>query len=181
MLADNDRLLDTVEQVLQASRSGEKATELHRTEFDIRELMGEVIQTTLLRRHLDESAIRTTFPSEPVEISADREELTTVFSNLLDNAIKYSPEGPRLSVRIARRMRSVDVFVQDSGIGISRADLKRVFKRFYRSRDKAAAAAKGTGLGLAIVRSIVERHGGRVTADSAGLGKGSTFIVRLPL
>lgn len=180
MLEDSDRLLATVEQVLQASRTREKTRELHLSEFDIRELLDEVVTTTLTRRHLDPSAIRLSVPSEPIEVLADRDELQTVFSNLLDNAIKYSPAGPRLSVRVAVRLRSVDVFVKDNGIGISRADLKRVFTRFYRSTDKAASGAKGTGLGLAIVRAIVERHGGRVTATSAGLGKGSTFMVRLP-
>jgi len=180
MLADSDRLLGTVEQVLQASRTREKLRALHRTEFDIRELLGETVATALRRYHLDESAVRLSMPSEEVEISADREELYTVFSNLLDNAVKYSPDGARISVRVGVRTRSVDIFVKDSGIGISRADLKRIFRRFYRSRETAAAAAKGTGLGLAIVRAIVERHGGRITADSAGLGKVSTFMVRLP-
>jgi len=180
MHADTDRLLGTVEQVLQASRTREKKRDLNRTNVDLNLLIKEAVDRLILRSHLDESAVRLTIPAEPVEIIADRDELMTVFSNLLDNAIKYSPEGPRISIRVALRARSVDVFVKDSGIGISRADLKRVFKRFYRSHDKAAPAAKGTGLGLAIVRSIIERHGGRVTADSAGLGKGTTFMVRLP-
>lgn len=180
MLADSDRLLGTVEQVLQASRTREKMRELKRTSFDIRELLDEAVTTTIARYHLDESAIRLSMPADAVVISADHDELESVFSNLLDNAIKYSPEGPRLSIRVAVRMRWVDIVVKDNGIGISRADLKRVFKRFYRSTDKAASAAKGTGLGLAIVRGIIERHGGRVTADSGGLGKGSTFMVRLP-
>jgi len=180
MLADSDRLLGTVEQVLVASRTREKGRALNRTELDVRELLEEIVATTLTRYHLAESAIRLSVPAEAVVISADREELRTVFSNLLDNAIKYSPNGARLSIRVAVRLRWVDIFVKDSGIGISRADLKRVFKRFYRSHEKAAAAAKGTGLGLAIVRAIVERHGGKVTADSAGVDMGSTFLVRLP-
>ena len=180
MLADSDRLLSTVERVLQASRAREKQREMHRGEFDIREVLDEVVTTALKRPHLDASAIRLSVPSEPITISGDAEDLRTAFSNLLDNAIKYSPEGPKIAIRITARPRSVDTVIKDNGIGISRADLKRVFKRFYRSRDKAAAAAKGTGLGLAIVRAIIERHGGRVTVDSAGLGKGSTFIVRLP-
>ncbi|MFL6373449.1 MAG: sensor histidine kinase [Pyrinomonadaceae bacterium] len=180
MLADSDRLIATVEQVLQASRTREKGRGLHRAEIDIRDLLDEIVATTLTRYHLEESSIRLSVPTEPVVISADREELRSAFSNLLDNAIKYSPDGPRLSIRVAVRLRWVDTFVKDSGIGVSRADLKRIFKRFYRSREKAASAAKGTGLGLAIVRAIVERHGGKVSANSAGLGKGSTFIVRLP-
>jgi len=180
MLADSDRLLGTVEQVLQASRTRERLRGINRSEFDLRELLTEAVSRTISRYHLDDSAVRMSMPAEPVEISADREELQTVFLNLLDNAVKYSPDGPRISLRVITRSRWVDVYIKDSGIGISRADLKRIFKRFYRSHEKAAGQAKGTGLGLAIVRGIVERHGGRVTADSAGLGKGTTFLVRLP-
>jgi two-component system phosphate regulon sensor histidine kinase PhoR len=143
-------------------------------------MLTEAVSRTISRYNLDDSAVRMSMPAEPVEISADREELLTVFLNLLDNAVKYSPDGPRISLRVITRSRWVDVYIKDSGIGISRADLKRIFKRFYRSHEKAAGQAKGTGLGLAIVRGIVERHGGRVTADSAGLGKGTTFLVRLP-
>lgn len=180
MLADSDRLLGTVEQVLQASRTREKQRGLNRSEFDLRELLDEAVARTISRYHLDDSAVRMSMPAEPVEISADGEELQTVFLNLLDNAVKYSPDGARISLRVIIRTRWADVYIKDSGIGISRADLRRIFKRFYRSHDKAAGQAKGTGLGLAIVRGIVERHGGRVTADSAGLGKGTTFLVRLP-
>jgi two-component system sensor histidine kinase SenX3 len=180
MLADSDRLLGTVEQVLQASRTRERMRGLNRTDFDLRELLDEIVTMTLTRYHLEPSAVRLSVPADEIIVSADRDELTTVFSNLLDNAVKYSPEGPRLSIRLAVRMRWLDIVIKDNGIGITRADLKRIFKRFYRSTGTAASTAKGTGLGLAIVRAIVERHGGRVTADSSGLGKGSTFMVRLP-
>jgi two-component system sensor histidine kinase SenX3 len=180
MLADSDRLLGTVEQVLQASRTRERLRGINRSEFDLRNLLGEAVTRTVNRYHLDESAVRMSMPAESVDISADREELLTVFLNLLDNAVKYSPDGPRISLRVITRSHWADVYIKDSGIGIGRADLKRIFKRFYRSHEKAVAQAKGTGLGLAIVRGIVERHGGRVTADSAGLGKGTTFLVRLP-
>jgi signal transduction histidine kinase len=78
------------------------------------------------------------------------------------------------------RSAKAEVYIRDNGIGISRADLKRIFKRFYRVPNKSIDAAKGTGLGLAIVRSIVEKHGGRVKAESRGEGKGTTFIVQLP-
>ena len=106
--------------------------------------------------------IRLSLPTEPVIVSADKEELTSVFSNLLDNAVKYSPAGPKITVRVSARVRWIDVVIKDAGIGISRADLKRVFKRFYRSHDKAAGPAKGTGLGLAIVKKIMEDHRGQL-------------------
>ena len=94
--------------------------------------------------------------------------------------MEKSPVSPRISVRLkAATGNKAEVFIKDSGPGIPRADLKRVFKRFYRVPDPNSTA-KGSGLGLAIVRSIIERHKGRVAAESKGEGTGSTFFVRLP-
>ena len=105
----------------------------------------------------------------------------TAISNLLDNAVKYSEGEPKISVKLKSSPKNAEVFIKDNGIGLARADLKRIFKRFYRVPNGAATAAKGTGLGLAIVRSIIEKHGGRVGAESNGDGKGSTFFVQLPI
>jgi signal transduction histidine kinase len=110
----------------------------------------------------------------------DLAELQTVIGNLLDNAIKYSPENPKISVRLRNRGDgNAEFYIHDNGIGVPRGDLKRIFKRFYRVPN-SSAAAKGTGLGLAIVHSLVEKHGGTVRARSRGEGKGTTFFVRLP-
>ena len=79
-----------------------------------------------------------------------------------------------------QRRNKAEIYIKDSGPGIPRADLKRIFKRFYRVPNLPATATKGTGLGLAIVRSIIERHRGRVGAESRGEGTGSTFFIRLP-
>jgi signal transduction histidine kinase len=180
MLSDSDRLLTTVEQVLQASRTRERRRQMNLTEIQLGGLVGETVETARLRHHLPETAIRFTESSDPVPVLGDREELETAFSNLLDNAVKYSGGEPRITVRLKSSGGHAEVFVKDSGIGISRADLKRIFKRFYRASSRNRPHVKGTGLGLAIVRSIVERHGGRVFAESNGEGKGSTFVVRLP-
>ena len=107
--------------------------------------------------------------------------MRTAITNLLDNAIKYSGDEPKVAVRLGSSgSKTAEVYVKDNGIGIARADLKRVFKRFYRVPNAADGAAKGNGLGLAIVRSIVEKHGGRVRAQSKGEGKGTTFLMQLP-
>jgi signal transduction histidine kinase len=114
-------------------------------------------------------------------VLGDRAELRTAITNLLDNAIKYSGGEPKVSVRLGSSgAKTAEVYIKDNGIGIARADLKRVFKRFYRVPNATDTATKGTGLGLAIVRSIIEKHGGRIKAESKGEGKGTTFFVQLP-
>ena len=150
-------------------------------EIDLGQLINDAIKTIRERRHLDEAVIRFSAPAEKISVMGDRDEIQTVMGNLLDNAVKYSGEDPRVSVRLkSPSTRTAEIYVRDNGVGIPRGDLKRVFKRFYRVPTDAANAAKGTGLGLAIVRAIVERHGGRVKAESKGLGKGTTFVVQLP-
>jgi signal transduction histidine kinase len=179
MLEDNERLLGTVEQVLQASRAREKQRQMNLAEVDMAEALTETVHKVRAQQHLDESAIRLTVPPEKIIVLGDRGELQTAFTNLLDNAVKYSPGEPRISVRLTSRGSDAEIYMRDNGVGIARADLKRIFKRFYRVHNKGVEV-KGTGLGLPIVRSIVERHGGGITADSRGEGKGTTFIVRLP-
>lgn len=179
MLADNERLLGTVEQVLHASRSREKQRRIEMAELDLGDLLTGTIAVVKKRHHLDDGAIRFSAPAEGIVVRGDRSELESAFSNLLDNAVKYSGGEPHISVRLrSSPTGKAEVYIKDSGIGIAAADLKRVFKRFYRAANESGV--KGTGLGLAIVRSIIERHGGRVRAESRGRGQGSTFVVRLP-
>jgi signal transduction histidine kinase len=179
MLADNERLLGTVEQVLQASRAREKQREMNLSDVDLAEVIRETTEKVRAQQHLDESAIRLTVPPDAVRVLGDRGELQTAITNLLDNAIKYSAEKARISVRLKSTGSEAEVFIRDNGLGIARGDLKRIFKRFYRVHNKGVEV-KGTGLGLPIVRSIVERHGGRIKAESRGLGKGTTFVIQLP-
>jgi two-component system, OmpR family, sensor histidine kinase SenX3 len=181
MLADSNRLLGTVEQVLQASRTREKKRQLNITEIDLRKLLAEAVKIVQTRHKLDESAIKLTEAAEPATISGDASELQTVFTNLLENAVKYSDDAPRISVRLQNAgEKNVRVFVKDNGIGLASADLKRIFKRFYRVANLSTQEKKGTGLGLFIVREIIKKHGGKIWADSRGEGRGSTFIVQLP-
>jgi two-component system, OmpR family, sensor histidine kinase SenX3 len=181
MLADSDRLMGTVEQVLQASRTRERQRQLNLTEIDIGGLIQETITVINTNYKLEEGTIRFAGPSEPVHVVGDRSELKTVFTNLLENAVKYSIDEPKISVRLKKSPSSrAEIFVKDNGLGIAPSDLKRIFKRFYRVANTSAKERKGTGLGLWIVRAIIEKHGGRVRAESKGLGRGSTFFVQLP-
>ena len=181
MLADTDRLLTTVEQVLQASRTREKKRQLNVSDVDLADLLNDSISIVRSRYHLNDGAIRLTEPAEKQIVAGDADELQTVFVNLLDNAVKYSNGEPKISIRTKQSgSGSINIFVKDSGIGVPSSDLKRIFKRFYRVPDPNSADTKGTGLGLAIVKSIVEKHGGRITAESRGPGLGTTFLVQLP-
>lgn len=183
MLADSDRLLQTVEQVLAAGRAGEKQRQLNVTDVDVGTVLSDAISIVRSRYNLEDDVIRLTEPPSQMTVLGDADDLQTVFVNLLDNAVKYSLPSPRVSIRTKRAALNnrVDIFVRDNGIGIRASELKRVFKRFYRVADESAKGTKGTGLGLAIVRSIVTKHGGRIKADSKGEGRGTTFIVQLPL
>jgi signal transduction histidine kinase len=113
-------------------------------------------------------------------VRGDAEEFGVVFGNLLDNAIKYSPQRVQIEVSVEEGAGRVVVEIADRGIGIPRGELRKVFQRFYRAGLDVQRKAAGLGLGLFIVRSLVLRHGGRVVARSEGIGKGSRFAVTLP-
>jgi two-component system sensor histidine kinase SenX3 len=183
MLADSDRLLLTVEQVLRASRTGLKRRRIAKSVVNVGEMVQECLELTRVRYGLNESHLIYNVSPEAntAKISGDIDELRAAFSNLLDNAVKYSDDEVRVSVSVSTLDdKRVAVRVSDKGIGIPSAQLKRIFKRFYRVPGRFMARVKGTGLGLFIVHSVVKKHGGRVFAESRGLGHGSTFTVHLP-
>lgn len=182
MTADSDRLLNAVELVLQASRGKDVGRRpLDVEELRIGDVLRDAIAAVIARYNLDESIIRFTETGD-LETLGDREELYTVFLNLLDNAVKYSPGEKKISVRAkpSATGSKIDIVIRDSGVGIPAADLRRVFKRFYRVPGATAKSVKGTGLGLFIVEAIVKRHGGKIRADSKGEGRGTTFFIQLP-
>ncbi|MDT7809709.1 MAG: hypothetical protein QOJ70_3522 [Acidobacteriota bacterium] len=184
MLADSDRLLGTVEQVLHAGRTAHKRRLINIAPVDLSQLVRECLDLARLRHNLDAEAIRYVVAAEAegASVAGDRDELRAAVSNLVENALKYSDNRVRVSVELAATPdeRHLSVRITDNGIGIHRTQLKRIFKRFYRVPGHFMARFKGTGLGLFIVRSIVEKHGGRVYAESEGLGRGSTFTIQLP-
>jgi len=113
-------------------------------------------------------------------IACDADRIREAIDNLISNAIKYSPLGGKISLSVARDDDSVAIDVTDEGAGLSPEDLGRLFGRFQRLSAKPTAGESSTGLGLSIVKRIIDMHGGEVTADSAGPGRGSTFTVTLP-
>jgi two-component system sensor histidine kinase SenX3 len=183
MLGDADRLSYTVDQVLRAGVAGQPAEKRLRQRVKLRALLEECVGLARLRHHLGEDAMTLSLASgmEEAEVLGDVDDLRTAITNLLDNAVKYS--GSKVEVTVELRPGEegrVQIRVQDRGAGIARSQLKLVFRRFYRAPGRTTRTVKGTGLGLYIVRSIAKRHGGRVFAESAGEGKGSTFTLELP-
>jgi two-component system, OmpR family, sensor histidine kinase SenX3 len=183
MLADSDRLLTTVEQVLRAGRTGLKRRRITTSVISLGDILRECLEITRVRYGLTDSHLMyfEAADASSAKISGDVDELRAAFSNLLDNAVKYSDREVCVSVSVSNvDEKRVAVKVSDKGIGIPSAQLKRIFKRFYRVPGKFMARVKGTGLGLFIVQSVVAKHGGRVFAESGGLGHGSTFTIQLP-
>ncbi len=182
--ADNDRLLHTVEQVLRASRTQHSQRTVERVALDLSALARDCVELARTRTNLNVGELRFVsqlIAGEQVWVKGDSDELRAVLSNLIDNAIKYS--GKRIDVAVtlaAPSAKQAVLRVSDQGIGLAPNQLKRIFKRFYRVPARLALRVKGTGLGLFIVRSVIEKHGGKVFAESVGEGLGSTFTIQLP-
>jgi signal transduction histidine kinase len=118
-------------------------------------------------------------PAEAVLISGDEVRLEQVFYNLVHNAIKYSPNGGRLDVRLWTDAEAVFVSVRDEGIGIPKEDQARIFENFFRSPNADAARISGLGIGLFVVHEVITMHDGSIEVDSKP-GQGTSFTVRLP-
>jgi signal transduction histidine kinase len=184
MLNDTDRLTDTVEQVLRAGRAGDKKAGREKSEVDFRQLVRDCIDIARSRHHLQLEAVRYEEASTNgagLHVLGSAEDLRTAVFNVLENAIKYS--GGNVDVRVRLETpdeKRVVLSVRDQGVGIPPDDVKQIFKRFYRVTHRSMAHVKGTGLGLFIVKSIAQKHGGKVFAESAGEGRGTTITLELP-
>jgi signal transduction histidine kinase len=182
MLEDSDRLLHTIEQVLRAGATGSRLRRVARVPLNFGDIARECVELARTRFHLAPDVLEfvQNTRTEPV-VLGDGDELKAAVWNLIDNAIKYSP----VDVRVRVELEELDdhrlaLRVSDQGVGISPAELKRIFGRFYRIPASVAVRTKGSGLGLFIVRSVARRHGGRAFAESPGAGRGSTFTLLLP-
>lgn len=174
-------LVRLVDDLLDIARISSGKVELRKERVDLQTVLGSAIETSMPLLTAAGHTLDVQVPDENLKIFADTTRIAQVVSNLLNNAVKYTPDGGRIELAVHREGDQVVVSVTDSGIGISPDALPLVFEMFTQVGRKLDRAQGGLGIGLALVRRLVELHGGSVTAESPGVGRGSTFTVRLPL
>ena len=179
MNEDLDRLNRTVDHVLRTARVEERQPRPLSERIELSALLAECIADIRKRHHLPDQAVRLGVEGSS-EVRGDANELSVVFRNLLDNAVRYSRAPVEVRVGVSNTADGrVRVEIADRGIGIAPRELRKIFQRFYRAGRDVQRKAVGLGLGLFIVRNLVRRHGGRVVALSEGAGQGSRFLVTL--
>jgi signal transduction histidine kinase/CheY-like chemotaxis protein len=174
-------LVRMVDDLLDISRVTLGKVTLQKQRVDLRAILDSALETTrsMLDAGRHELAVR--LPSHPLPLDADPTRLSQVFSNLVNNAAKYTPPGGRIAITADADATTITVRIKDSGIGIPAEMLPRVFEMFTQVGRSLERAQGGLGVGLALVRRLVEMHGGSVAAESLGPARGSTFVVRIPL
>jgi PAS domain S-box-containing protein len=175
-----------VDDLLDVSRITRGKITLHKETVDLATVVTRAVQTSRPLIERNRHQLTLSLPAEPVRVLADPTRLEQVFSNLLTNAAKYTERGGLIGVTIARTGRGsepaeVVVRIRDTGFGIAADLLPHVFDLFTQADDTRDRSQGGLGIGLTLVKSLVQLHGGRVTAHSDGPGKGSEFVVYLPI
>jgi two-component system phosphate regulon sensor histidine kinase PhoR len=176
----SDRLNALVEDVLSLARLESPGAELSVSEVHLPDLLNSIMRDWEKRFAASQLKSHLNFPGNLPLLEADENRLQEVIYNLLDNAVKYSKPGGTVFLRADSIDSRVRISVADEGVGISEADLPRIFERFYRVDKGRSRELGGTGLGLSIVKHIAQLHGGSVEAES-DVGKGTTISVLLPV
>jgi two-component system sensor histidine kinase SenX3 len=178
MITESARLAALVQDIIELSRLQSKDVAQAGADVDMNAVIAEAVDRTRLAAQSKNIAI-VVGPAVPARVHGDAAQLVTALRNLIDNAVRYSPENTQVGIGLSVRDGVVSVSVSDQGDGMSPADQERVFERFYRVDAARSRHTGGTGLGLSIVKHVVGNHGGDVTLWSAPR-TGSTFTVRLP-
>lgn len=173
-------MTELVDDLLDVSRVTRGLVQIEHEEVDLRQVLHDALEQTQPQIDLRRHSLDLPVAAPPLRVLGDRVRLVQVLANLLNNAAKYTPDGGRLKVVLEAREREAVVRVCDNGSGIAPDLLPHVFELFTQATRTPDRAQGGLGVGLALVRSLVELHGGRVSAQSAGPGRGSTFTVVLP-
>ena len=173
-----DRLNYVINDLLTLVRMDDSGAESRFVPIQLMDLIDRVYH--MLQPLASKQGITLEYETEDLRVNGDQTKLQQAFSNLIDNAIKYSPEDTVIKIKLYKKGKNAVVDITDQGIGISEADQAHIFDRFYRVDKARSRGSGGTGLGLSIVDNIIKQHGGTISVKSA-LGEGSTFTVELPI
>lgn len=179
IMGETQRLSRLVEDILNVSQLEVGTARMTPTELQLDRLIRDVVQDQQANADAKNIDLILNLPAKMPAVRGDKERLCVVFTNLIGNAIKYTPEGGRVDVTATAEQNRIRIAVADTGFGIAPEHQERIFEKFYRVADEQVAAIPGTGLGLAIVQETLRLHGGSILLNSAP-GTGSTFTVVLP-
>jgi heavy metal sensor kinase len=177
-LIDIIRLSKITDNLLFLTKTDNNILELRRQWFDVKHFMETVVENFRYRALSTDISIIEDY-QENLELNGDIDLLEHAFSNLIDNAVKYTPQGGKITLRTYKEDKNIMISISDTGIGISEDDIPHIFERFYRVDKESSRKLGGTGLGLAITQWIINAHNGKISVKST-LGSGSDFIVALP-
>jgi len=176
-----NHMVRLIDDLLDVSRITRGKIELRKGSVDLADVIAAAVETSRPLIDAANHTLEVALPAEALGLDADPVRLAQVFSNLLNNAAKYTDPGGRIRIAARREQDSAVVTVSDTGVGIAAESLSRVFDMFAQGDAQDRRSQSGLGIGLALARSLVEMHGGSIAAASEGEGKGSPFVVRLPL
>jgi len=173
-------LIKIVEDFLNISRIEQGRMVYEKSIFDIKETIQEVIRE--IKPNIDKAklSLDLNIPAEKINVNGDRNKIKQVISNIVDNAIKYTPRG-QIDISVFLDGKKVKIAVKDSGTGIDPSEINKLFAKFSRTKEANKTSVTGTGLGLYIAKKIIEAHQGDIKIYSEGVGKGSTFTIELPI
>ena len=176
-----NHMVRLIDDLMDVSRITRGKIDLRKVSVDLAEVIAAAVETSRPLIDAANHTLEVALPAEALGLEADPVRLAQVFSNLLNNAAKYTDPGGRIRIAARREQDSAVVTVSDTGVGIAAESLSRVFDMFAQADARDRRSQSGLGIGLALARSLVEMHDGSIAATSEGEGKGSTFVVRLPL
>ncbi|MCO0597197.1 two-component system histidine kinase PnpS [Peribacillus butanolivorans] len=178
ILKESDRLQELIQELLNLSKMEQQEFVLKTGDVDITNVLGDIQEMLIGKLKEKEVSLEIKASSKPVFIEGESDRIKQVFINLITNALTYTPNGGWVTVNVTENEQTVDIVVQDSGIGIEEKELPRIFERFYRIDKARSRDSGGTGIGLAIVKHIIEVHKGKIKVESTP-GSGTTFTVTL--
>ena len=179
ILEENKRLATMAEKILQTAVIEKGQLKMKREQIDLHEVITDVIKNIRIQVEIKDGVIRKQFKATNPVLLGDKVHLTNLINNLLDNANKYSPRKPVITIRTENTSNGILLTIEDHGIGISKGEQKKIFDKLYRVPTGNIQEVRGFGLGLSYVKAIVEEHHGRISLDSE-INKGTTFKVFLP-